>query len=197
MTLDTTLYDCEVELIEPMLGTVPKDKKVYSNFIASKAADAGLAEEEEATCVEDLEAKGWTSFHQDDEGPFIYDYLVKGVLKNAAQTLKQFGVLKQLNSKVTRYIFVYPRRIRLPEITEEALERPLRAQTAKGERVTVVKSDVIPAGTKLKFQIETLDCGGITRGCLETLLDYGKRCGLGQFRNGSYGRFKVLKLEEV
>lgn len=191
-------FEVEVELIEPLLGTVPKNKDVYAKFIASKAADLELAAEEIAT-VKELENRGWTGFHEDEDGPFLYNYSVKGFLCEAARTLKQFGLLKQLQDKFTRYVFVFPRRIRLPKPDGEfaVLERPLRAQTAQGPRVTVTRSDVVPEGTKIKFTMDVLEGSGITQGCIEKVLSYGHYKGLGQWRNGGFGSFELVKLEEV
>lgn len=193
--MDATTYEVELKLTEIMLGTVPKSPEIYKSYIASKAADLGLAEEEVAT-VESLEEKGWTGFHRDERGPFVYNYLVKGFLCESARTLKQWGNLKQLQDKFKRYVFVTPRRIRIPE-PAGVLERPLRAQTAQGPRVALTRSDYVEAGAVIRFKLEVLDVAGITEGCLKDVLSYGSRLGLGQWRSGSYGTFDVLKLEEV
>jgi hypothetical protein len=86
-------------------------------------------------------------------------------------------------------VFVFPRRIPISlnggEI--EILERPLRAQTAQGERVALARSDCCPIGSKLEFQIHVLS--GVRKTLLKEWLDYGAYRGLGQWRNASYGRF--------
>jgi DNA topoisomerase VI subunit B len=190
-----TYYDVEIVLTEPLLGTVPKNKEVYKKFIASKQADLGLAEEEVET-VESVEESGWTGFHKDIDGHFLYDYAVKGFLCESARTLKQYGAVKQLQDKFKRYCFVLPRKIRLPEPTE-VLERPLRAMTAQGPRVALTRSDVVAAGTKLTFKVAVMDGGSITEKLLIEVLGYGRFLGLGQWRTGSYGRFELLKIDEV
>jgi hypothetical protein len=188
-----TNYHITIELLERMLGTVPKSPDIYKAYIASKAADLGLAEEEIAT-VESLEEKGWTGFHRDEQGPFLYNYTVKGFLCESARTLKQWGTLKQLQDKFKRYVFVNPRRIRLPE-PAGVLERPLRAQTAQGPRVALTRSDYVAEGTQLEFVLEVLEGSGITENCLKDVLSYGSRLGLGQWRTGSWGTFKIVSLE--
>lgn len=193
--MDATTYKVRIKLIEHLLGTTPKNESVYRDFIAAKAADLGLAEEETAT-VESLEARGWTGFMKDDDGHFLYNYLVKGFLTESARTLKTFGTLKQLQDKFKRYVFVGPRRIRLPE-PAGVLERPLRAQTALGPRVALVRSDYIEAGTELEFDVTVLDPSGITEGCLREVLSYGQFLGLGQWRTGSWGSFEVMSVDEV
>ena len=229
------VYRVKIRLTEEMLGTVPKEPEVYARFIAAKvledqkrreklglpvmgdgqtpatpAAAQALAEEEVLT-VPALEAKGWTGFHCDDAGPFLYDYMPRGFMKEAARTLRQYGTgahaIKQLQDKITRYVFVTPRRIRLPllEKNDEDVkhhaeeggkpnwglgikERPLRALTAQGPRVTVTRSDTIPAGTELTFELTVLGVGGLSRGLIETVLEYGQLVGLGQWRSGGQQR---------
>jgi len=189
-------YKVRIRLIEDMLGTTAKDKELYKKFIAHKVSEA--QGEEEAENVEEMENRGWTGFLKDDDGYFIYNYMVKGFLKDAATTLKQFGATKQLKSKVERYLHVFPRKIRLPEIEDKPLERPLRAQTAQGPRVTLVRSDRIKAGTELEFSLELLtEVSGISEGCIKELLNLGKYSGLAQWRGGGYGAFEVLEFQEV
>jgi hypothetical protein len=133
---------------------------------------------------------------KDEDGPFLYDYLIKGQICEAARTLKQFGALKQLQDKFKRFTRVAPRRIRLPE-PSGVLERPLRAQTALGPRVCLVKSDYIKAGTEISYKLEVIDSSGITAACVKDVLSYGSWVGLGQWRSGGFGRFEVVKFDEV
>jgi hypothetical protein len=199
--MDYESYKITIELTEHMLGTIPKNQDVFTSHILKKARELKLddAIAEEITTTPELEAKGWTGFHSDEKGPFVYDYLVKGFLQESARRQKVWGNLKQLNDKVKAYCFVFPRRIHLA-VQDPAnlpyIERPLRAMTAQGPRVTVTRSDYIPAGTQLSFELRVLAPGGITANCVISLLDYGQFQGLGQWRSGSYGRFKVISMED-
>lgn len=188
-------YDIELRLEEDMLGTTPVSKEIYSKFIASKAPTKEDGEEEIAT-VQDLEERGWTSFMKDDDGYFIYNLMVKGFLKEAARATKQYGPLKQLKDKFERFTMVTPRKIRLPN-PAGCLERPLRAMTAQGPRVCLVKSDYVKAGTVLKFQLFVMEQSGITEACIAEVLSYGQLQGLGCWRSGSYGTVSVQLLEEA
>lgn len=243
MALNITKYRIILELTTDMLGTVPKNRDVFTSYIAEKArkiiakghekgvplTDGTPAEEdavaarlgEEELTIDEVEEKGWTGFHidssDDQKRPFLYDYVLKGFLKSAATVLKSYDLdddeqvevasqsatkkkkpdetLKQLHDKVEKYVFILPRRIYLPVSGEmAALERPLRAMTAQGPRVTVVRSDTVPEGTKLSFDLHVLKGGGITEGLLTDLLEYGMYKGLGQWRSGGYGRFVVSEM---
>lgn len=66
-------------------------------------------------------------------------------------------------------------------------ERPLRAQTAQGERIALARSDTCPPGTVIEFDLVIL--GGVSEALLREWLDYGALRGLGQWRNSGKGRF--------
>ena len=194
-------YDVEVELTEPLLGTVPKNKEVYTQYIESKRPEdqAPGGAVAEAETVEDLEEKGWTGFHSDETGLFVYDYYIKGFFKNAANILKDEFSVPAFRSKINDYVFVYPRRVHLGGLKEpsDILERPIRVMTMQGPRVSIIRSDLVAAGTVIKFRLEYIENKKFKPEFLEQLMEYGKRQGFGQWRNGSYGRFVVKKFELV
>jgi hypothetical protein len=178
--------------LEPMLGTVPKDKQVYSTYIASKA-EPEISEGEVET-VPVSEEKNWTGFHEDD-GPFIYNYMIKGHFKAQCSALRKSS--KSASSKLSAHlkvinqlVFIFPRKIYLNLNGGElgVLERPLRAATAKGERITVTRSDTCPAGSSIEFDVKLFD-GGATKKQVFEWLDHGQFYGLGQWRNAGYGSY--------
>ena len=112
-----------------------------------------------------------------------------------------------LSSKLTSHkkiidglVFVYPRMILLKFPGDSAKapktgnnielpfeERPIRVQTPQGERVAIARSEFVPAGTKLDFQIEIMDPSHKKH--VVEWLEYGRKRGLGQWRNSGKGRF--------
>lgn len=141
-------------------------------------------------------------FHRDELGFFVYDYFIKGFINHAARTLKEEGQIKQLQDKCKRYVFVSPRRVRLPAPNEEmllpVLERPLRAETPQGPRVALTRSDYIKAGSEIQFDIQMLEQGNpLTEICIKKILGYGEFFGLGQWRSGGYGRFEIIEFVEI
>lgn len=192
------VYEVTITLTEPILGTVPKNPKTYANYLAIKAPDPKLGEKEVKTVpeVDKIEKPGWTGFHHDESGYFIYDYMVLGFLKEAGNVLKEQLMISNLRSKIDQYVFIEPRRIYLAKEIDDVLERPLRVMTMQGPRVMVVRSDMIKAGTSFIVSIRILENKAnfkskhpINGEIIRELLGYGKLKGLGQFRNGSYGRF--------
>jgi hypothetical protein len=194
-------YKVTLTFVEDLLGTIPKDQEVYKNYIASLAAleDAELAQELET--VGKKEEKGWTGFHTLDGKPIIYDYSIKGYFKESCSMLRRCP--DTLSAKFTAFkkiidglVFVSPRRIPL-QLSGPlgVLERPLRCSTPQGERVALARSDTAPAGTKMEFNVQVLD-PKVNLKVLREWLDYGSLHGLGQWRNGGFGKF-TYKIKEV
>ena len=187
-------------LIEPLLGTASANPDIHREFIASKNPDAGSIEDEVATIGADAVAdKGMTVFARMDDGtPMIWDYQIKGFFKDAAGMLRR--VKSSKSSKLKAYkkiidglIFVEERRIPIEFDGELGnCQRPLRAQTAQGERVALAESEMAPAGSTLTFTITTLEDGLMP--AIEEWLRYGRLRGLGQWRNSGMGRFEFEAL---
>lgn len=184
-----------ITLTEELLGTASNDPKIHEDFIASKAPDAPSREEEvEALGAEEVVQKGKTVFPRNAAGiPILWDYQVKGFLKDTVGALRKVPGTK--SSKVKAYkkeidglIFPEPRQIILNAPGQVgSCQRPLRAQTMQGERITLANSETLPAGTTAEMII-TLLCDeheALVRECL----DYGRYRGLGQWRNSGKGRF--------
>lgn len=179
---------------ENVLGTAPQNEEIYTDFVASKAEDASTLEDEVATLgVDGVVQKGMTVFHKEDGVPFLYDYQIKGFFKGAAGFLRK--VEKSESSKVKAYkkeidglIFVFPRKIFFENYGDIGVkQRPLRAQTAQGERVSLAISEEIKAGATITFDIKTLVAED--EAFVEELLSYGEYSGIGQWRNSGEGRF--------
>ena len=189
---------------EPVLGTWPSNQNIAREFIASKSPDAATIEDEVAALGADAVAdKGMTVFPRNEKGePVLYDYQVKGFFKDSCGMLgriggkSETGKKKAVNEsgKITAYkkvidglIFVEPRMIPLKfdgEIGD--CQRPLRAQTAQGERVSLANSEEIPAGATCEFEVLCMD-DSHEKAVLEWL-DYGALRGIGQWRNSGKGR---------
>lgn len=179
-------YHVKITLITPMLGTVPKDPNVYTSYIASKAPkDVDTTDED----IPPPDEKGATGFHADENGLYLLDYQVKGMIKEGGNILKDIIGITALRSKLDNFLFVQPRKIYLGKKEPDGvIERPLRAQTAQGPRVSLARSDYVAEGTTFEFDVALL-AGPVTIDVVRAILDYGALKGLGQFRNGGYGRF--------
>lgn len=201
---DRTMKRLKVKLTftEPILGTCPSNPDIYRDYVARKAPSDEL-EVEELEALGEMDAdKGMTVFPRLPDGtPFLYDYHIKGFLKDACSGLRRVSgtkssKLKAYKKEIDRLIFPQPRCIRLDfdgEVTD--CQRPLRAQTPKGERVSLAISEEIPAGATCEFSIVCL-CDE-HEDYIREWLDYGAYSGIGQWRNSGKGRFTWNELPDA
>lgn len=193
--------------VEPVLGTSPANEDIYREFIASKApVDERINIEDEVAAlgVDEVVEKGMTIFPKLDDGtPFVYDYQLKGFFKGAASALRQIpgsrsSKVKAYKKKVDQLIFVTPRQIPvLLSGPTDTCQRPLRASTPQGERVSLAMSEEIPAGSVLEFSVVMLNDDD--EKLVREWLNYGILHGFGQWRNSGKGRFtwECLGVENV
>lgn len=187
--------------IEPILGTSPANEDVYRDFIGSKSPDAATIEDEvEALGADGVVEKGKTIFPKLEDGtPFLYDYQIKGFFKDTCGGLRKVtktesSKIKAFKKEIDKLIFPEPRQIPIRfsgEIGE--CQRPLRAQTMQGERVSLAISEEIPAGATVEFSIVMLSESH--EKAVKEWLDYGRFSGIGQWRNSGKGRFTWEKIQ--
>ena len=185
----------KVTFTEAVLGTCSANEDIYREFIGSKSPDASTIEDEVASLGADAVAeKGMTIFPKLEDGtPFFYDYQIKGFFKDTCGGLRKVkgteaSKIKAYKKELDKLVFVEPRKI--PIIFEGEIgkcERPLRAQTMQGERVSLACSEEIPAGATAEFTVVLL-CEEHEKLIIE-MLDYGRFSGMGQWRNSGKGRF--------
>lgn len=161
-----------------------------------------------------------TGFPADERGLFLWDYQIRQMIKSVAQTLglkvrgKRAAEASAV-SDIQKLLWVYddmpirdgrdafaPKKLRLRRdgrpipTPDRMMERPLRAQTMQGPRVSIAVSEALDPPVELAFRI------GLVRGCriteehLHDILSYGALEGLGQWRSGGWGRF-TYDLREV
>lgn len=203
-----------ITFTDPILGTGNSNKEIHSEFIASKAPDATSREEEIAAIgVEAAEEKATTVFarHPETGKPMLWNYQIKGFFKEACamlqrmkgeacakESLKLKAYKKIIDGCVEPYGDTgYDRKIPLicPEGTEIRInQRPLRGQTAQGERISLAASEELPAGTQAEFYVETADM--YVPAVIEWL-EYGRKHGISQWRNAGHGRFTYELIETL
>jgi hypothetical protein len=189
--------------IAPVLGTAPGDPDIYEKFIGSKSADKDKLKDEMASLpAEELIENGKTVFHRDEDGnPILLPYQIKGFIKEACKVFCEFGDIKLAYGRtiskwtvqriVDNFIHIGPGDevlLQMPDGSEvEECTRPLRAHTMKGERVSLACSEKVPKGTVIEFVVEWLNPA--LEKTIRDALDYGKKKGIGQWRNSGMGRF--------
>lgn len=190
-----------ITLTEETLGTSPSNEELLATYIASKAPTDELTAQEVATIKAQSAEDRVTIFHRLADGrPFIYDYQIKGMLKDSCKALAKAGkagyaggkacaALKAYKQAIDGLIFVSPREIPydMHGMRMGYCERPLRASTPMGERVSIAKSESVPAGSTIELEFTLLDPSleQMVRECL----DYGTLRGIGGWRNSGKGRY--------
>jgi hypothetical protein len=195
---------------EELLATKPDNLEIFKQFVESKKPKADVVfpttpvRNDEIEAAELIEETGTSVFHKHEGIVCIYDYQIKGFFKDACGSFNRMdaefrGGLDKLSaykSKIDGCVFVYPRLIPLllPQgATIGTCERPMRSTGPQGERVALVSSESAPAGTKIQIEIEVM-MKDLAR-YIQVWLDYGKRRGLGQWRNSGKGRFSWAQLD--
>ena len=198
--MESTKLKVRITFTEPILGTSPADEEVYRSYIGDKAPDApSLEEEVDSLGVDAVVERGKTIFPKLDDGtPFLWDYQLRGFFKGSCGMLRK--VPNTLSSKIKAYkkqidglVFVEPRRIPIMfDGDMRECQRPLRAQTAQGERVSLAISEEIPSGAQIEFTVVCLLDKDAD--LVREWLDYGSLVGIGQWRNSGKGRFNWEEL---
>lgn len=198
----------KIELFTEVLGMSPSDPELYTKFIASRTNN-DVEDELEGLPTE---ATGYTVFLRDENGnPCFFDYQIKGFFKDSCGLLSRVAGVDAatgkrskkkattLSGKLSSYkkvidgnIFVSPRKIPIHTDSATTLcERPLRAQTAQGERIALAASEQIAAGAWMEFTVHLLNDSDLD--LLMEWMTYGEYHGLGQWRNSGKGSFRVVE----
>lgn len=185
---------------EPLLGTLSGNEKLAEEYILAKHPDGLQKDELHAETPEGDVAKSSTIFPREDGKPFLWDYQIKGFFKDACGMLRRVSGTK--SSKLTAYkkiidgiIFVGPRKVFIDVVGEITwCERPLRAPTPQGERVSLARSESISVDSSITFDVTCLD--KTYEKYVKEWLDYGALRGLGCWRNSGKGRFEWKLISE-
>lgn len=195
-------------LLDEVLGSQPSNPDIHEAYVASKAPTDDLtAEEVDNIKAQNAEDKITVFYKKADGAPALLDYQVKGMFKDSCKMLAKAGkagypggkacaAIKAYKQAIDGLLFVEPHELpfELHGLKMDYCVRPLRASTPMGERVSIAKSETVPAGSTLEFEIKLFDpkLEDMVRECL----DYGKFRGLGQWRNSGKGRFVWDLLDE-
>lgn len=182
----------QLTFIDDLLGTMPGNRDIFTDFVAKKAETVN--EEAEAIPVDEALEKGTTVFPRTAEDkPFLYDYQIRGYFKESCKFLKKVDGTKSskekaYKQKIDGLIFVKDRQNVINTDKEIGIcERPLRASTPQGERISLSRSESIAEGATIEFTVVCMVDSDID--LVKEWLDYGRFHGTGQWRNSGKGRF--------
>lgn len=210
LPLAKTKTDAEISAL------MDKLEELFGIELDSKKRAQVLAEGLDALkeTMAEHELRGTTLFLWDkkNERPMIGDHMIYGFLKASAEAIgrtverkkgQAMGSISYTQSLINQHLrcdeqfYTFDRDIKRHKDDSAAyLQRSLRAVTAQGPRVSLVKSEVVEAGAKLDITFKVMGGSDITEEVLDTLFSYGEFTGLGQWRNAGNGMFKY-KLTKV
>ena len=133
--------------------------------------------------------------------PVIRAHQILGAIKETANTIKDDLGIPALKSKVNKYIIeIDPVNILmyrdpnfqiLIEDVDGIYERPIRAMTPQGERVSISRSEIIKDPIYCKFTLRYMDNSIVPLEVFKQILDYTPIfAGIGQWRNSKeFGKF--------
>lgn len=148
--------------------------------------------------------------------PHYWNYQIRGFFKDSCGFLSranygESAALKAFKKVIDGNIQIFPRRIAIDfpetfynETTGEIetsnpgelviLTRPILFSNAQGTQTAIARSEIIPAGSRIKFCIEYLDPK--LKPVLIEWLNYGSMHGLGAWRNSGHGTFRWREINE-
>lgn len=181
--------------------------------VARKVAAPTEGEEEE----EELKY-GWATFPKNEEGLYYEGRCIRGHLKDCANQIKDLldPAVKALKAKVANKVYVMTdviplliweddephkkgdipmtRSLRTAKEIAGTEQRFVQVMTRLGPRSTIKYVDYLDKPT-LKFRLNVLDDGIITREILDSIFEYGSIHGLGQERSQGWGRYEFTITE--
>ncbi len=208
-------YEVELRFTAPFASSTPKNPKdIEAMLIARSPSEPGLKKRIEAgeqvtpipelaeQVAEEVEAskeveRGYATFKKDDKGLYYEARCVRAHIKDCANIIQGFQGITALKSKVANRVYVEPAKIYLEKQEPDGNEtRIVHAMTMKGPRSSLKTIDYVQEPT-LKFILKVLDDGVIDRDILEAIFEYGGEHGMGQERSQDWGKYGLVKLEEV
>jgi len=208
-------YEAELQMTGKFAASLPKTKEAIEqmlkhrmpatppeNFtpipelteeVAEKVGAPTEGEEEE----EELKY-GWATFPRNEEGLYYEGRCIRGHIKDCANQIRDAiePPVKALKAKVANKVYVMTDVIPLGAKEIEGTEqRFVQVMTRQGPRSTIKYADYLEKPT-LKFRLNVLNDGIITREILDSIFEYGSVHGLGQERSQGWGRY-TYEIKEI
>lgn len=200
-------YEVELHFTTPFASSTPKNPKDIEAMLIARAPSKPpedptplpeLAEKvaEEVEAGEEVE-RGYATFKRDENGLYYEARCVRAHIKDCANQLQKLLDIKALKAKVANRVYVEPAKIYLDKSEPDASEtRIVHAMTMKGPRSSLKTIDYVDKPT-LKFNLKVLDDGVIGQDILKAIFEYGSEHGMGQERSQDWGKYELVKLEDV
>ena len=200
-------YEVELHFSTPFASSTPKNPKDIEAMLIARAPSKPpedpiplpeLAEQvkEEVEATGEVE-RGYATFKRDDNGLYYEARCIRAHIKDCANILQGLLEIKALKSKVANRVYVEPAKIYLDKKEPDGSEtRIVHAMTMKGPRSLLKTIDYVDSPT-LKFRLRVLDDGVVDEDILRAIFEYGGEHGMGQERSQDWGKYELVRLQEV
>jgi hypothetical protein len=200
-------YEVQLQFTTPFASSTPKNPKDIEAMLEARMPSKPpedampipeLAEQiaGEVEAAEEVE-RGYATFKRDDNGLYYEARCVRAHIKDCANQLQGILGIKALKAKVANKVYVEPAKIYLGKSEPDGSEvRIIHAMTMKGPRSSLKTIDYV-VDAKLNFTLRVLEDGVIDQDILEAIFEYGGTHGMGQERSQDWGKYELVKLEEV
>ena len=141
---------------------------------------------------------GWATFKRNENGLYYEGRCVRGHIKDCAlQVARFFPDTKAFKAKVANKVYVETDIIPLGKNEPDGYEqRFIQVMTRQGPRSTIKFIDYIESPI-IAFSLRVLEDGVITEEMLRAIFEYGGTHGLGAERSQGWGRYTLVRLEEI
>ena len=202
---DKHLYNyatVKLQFRDRVYGGIPKTRELIDNYVSGKfgVAQGDLAEKlkEEVDLLEETE-KVTTGFKSKDGKPYISDYQVKALLKQAANRLKITKKKRGSKQDITDGLFMSPEiflsdgnnEIKTPLPTEDFCGH---VSTPQGKRSILKASEYVEKAT-VEFQLKLIKTSVMSHQDVVDCFLLGQEIGLGSNRSFEKGKFDVVSFE--
>lgn len=208
-------YEVELQFEDRFASALPKNpKELEDMFFHRMPSEKSIEKREERgenivpaeEMVERIKAEvqadeeapmGYATFKRDEGGLYYEARCVKSHMEDSAEQIRSLLDIRALRPKVKNRVYVKPQRIYLDKENPDGYEvKPVQAMTRRGPISTLKCIDYLLMPL-MKFRLKVLDDDVITKSILDAIFEYGGEHGMGQERGEDWGKYKVVKFEEV
>lgn len=192
--------------LTPLLGVTPTSESILTDYVMSKAKLTEEQQQAELDAMPESDIPGLTGFSRNKMDELcISHHHIKGFFKEALKALRATNKVSAYKTKVDLLVFAEPTLIPIkrngkPIIDEDRIfERPIRIEGMTGTRTALCASETIDDPWYVDVEITLFPDEGktpLTWAIMEEALAYGAYHGIGQWRNGGYGRFTYERIDE-
>lgn len=214
MALEFERYGVKIEFTDRVVGALPKNPEIIAAWVNSRIEDQEKAKSMTKKIAKEVDAdaeaeKKWVSFKIDSKGIYLDDRNFKAMLREAANTIRVFSKEGGYGKRqlFQHGLFVEPARIyfmkdgKILKQPDGQQERTIHVMTAMGKRDTIKREDFIDQA-QMEFVVKIVVPYGlknapIGKAELTDMLELSSDIGLGGSRSQSFGKFKILSVQEI